>query len=236
MRPIKLIFALLLACGPAGATYVSSGHQDFVGGTSTTTCNPNAGGVTAGNYEVMFVQANGSTSGTVSSTRVPSWTLKESAPSTIYIFIGIATSSGAESITFTWSSSSGLTGSACGEYTTQFNASHQGGASDTIAASSGDVVAVSTSGGGGIAAVSPLVHREYISIGATHYAELADQPVGSPGNYTSTFTNALNVFSVAFAAPASKRSHSAIIKYHLPNPRRSPLLLARIAWRKELDA
>jgi hypothetical protein len=231
MQRVKNIFAfllLVLCCAPARATYGNSGKQDFATAASTI-CVPNSGGVTAGDTEVMAVQSNSVTAVTVASTRVTTWMLDQSDCCNHYLWHGVVTSSGAESITATLASGTAVIGSACAEYTAPFNETSSSG---TINASAGsDVVAFASACCAAISTNAPFTQRQTINLGATPFAALADDNAGA-GSYSPTFVNAGTSIIIAYLTP-KRGAHSGLIRHRYRYPNRGPLLFARIAWRKE---
>jgi hypothetical protein len=65
------------------------------------------------------------------------------------------------------------------------------------------------------------------------------QVSGAAGTYAGTFTQNTGtgymVVAMAFgpSSPTNRQSHSHIIRYHLPDSHRAPILFARAAWRRE---
>lgn len=187
-----LALSLFLFAPKANASYVSSGKSDFAFSGSTT-CIPNSGGVTAGNSIVIGVQSNNNATLSISDSRVSTWTVDQSAVSsvTFYVWHGVVTSSGSDTITITKSSGTDLIGAACGEYTSLFSATGAGSGSATTGGIVGkDVVAFASSGGGGIVVTSPFTFRQNIDLTGTHYCAFADLNASSTTTYTATFTNA----------------------------------------------
>lgn len=235
MRSIKLLAIILFFASAARGTYVDSGKSDFAFATSTT-CVPNGSGVTIGNSIVIAVQSNDIAALSITaSSKVTTWVLDQFVISSVsfYMWHGVVTSAGVESVTVTKASGTDLIGSACGEWTSSFNSSGMGtGSASTTGILGHDVVAFASSGGGGIAVTSPFTLRQNIDVVGTHYALLADASAGSSGTYTATFTNA-NLTFIDGQVVSTATRHAKIIRYHLPNPHRSPLLFARAAWRRE---
>ena len=229
--PIKIISLLLLLTAPATwATTVSTGKSDYAT-TTHTSCVPNVGGVTIGNYEVMGVQAASTHTASIASTRVPVWTLAQLADPggaiQYYYWYGPATSSGAETITVTLADgATGNIGSACGEYTTHFNVTAAGAYFDQypltaiIAVGAGsDLVAWTTSNTGGPTISAPYITEQSIKDGGTTYTILADYVAPSAGSYTvPSGVLSSPVFVVGFCCSGS-RHKSQIIRYHPPRNR-----------------
>ena len=132
MQPIRKSLSILVAvlavfCFPVLATYVSSGKSvgtigDFSMATPST-CVPNVGGVTAGDTEEVMYYSTATTvdANTITSVRVPSWTLvthqsESGGPNTIYWYRGTATSSGAELVSVA-NTGSFYHATVCAEYT-----------------------------------------------------------------------------------------------------------------------
>ena len=198
MRTLLLCFSFLIFILPAQATYVSSGKQNFATAGSTS-CVPNAGGVTAGNREVIFVQANTSTSVTIASTRVVTWTLDQSISNIggtvlIYMWSGVPISNGAETITVSFTSGTALIGSACGEWTSNTVDTGNSSLAATVAMTSGqaveDIVAGGTSGVGGTTLSAPFTQRQVINFSGTDYVAFGDLATSSTGTYTASFGGA----------------------------------------------
>lgn len=195
VRLFLLLPFILLASAQAQATYVASGKQNFAIAGSTA-CVPNGGGVTAGNREVIFVQANTSTSVTIASTRVVTWTLDQSIPNVgstvlIYMWSGVPVSNGAETITVSFTSGTALIGSACGEYTSNTVDTGNSSLLATVAMTSTqaveDIVAGGTSGVGGTTLSAPFTQRQVISYLGTDYVAFGDRTTSSTGTYTASF-------------------------------------------------
>jgi hypothetical protein len=201
-----LLLSLILLCVPSSslAAYVNSA----VGSTGTatsTTCSPNGGGVTAGDIEVMVAWQNvGSWSG-ISSTRVTTWT-QDYNNSNLSYWHGVATSSGAETITVTLPSDS--VGSVCGEWSTTTlnvtNANATTVVSVTTTKAVTDLVLGASSNGSTVTLSAPFTQRQNLTIGASTHLVLGDSQQTSTGTYTSTITatNPHQCLS-AFYTPAS---------------------------------
>lgn len=231
MRSIKLLAIILFFASAARGTYVNSGKSDFAFASSTT-CAPNGSGVTIGNSIVIAVQSNDIAALSITaSSKVTTWVLDQFVISSVsfYMWHGVVTSAGVESVTVTKASGTDLIGSACGEWSSLFNATAMGtGSANTTGISGSDVVAFASSGGGGIAVTSPFTLRQNIDVGGTHFALLADVSVSPSGTYTAAFTNANLTF--IDGQILSSATHRARIIRHPNNPRSSPILFARTAW------
>jgi hypothetical protein len=193
MRSYAILFLCLFAIAPARATYVNSGKSDFATAASTA-CGPNGSGATVGNMEVMAIQANSATSVTISSLKVTTWTLDDSATSGggghIKIWHGAVTSSGVDTITVSFTSGTALIGSACAEYTSTAFDTHGSGSlqvSVTTNFATEDVVGFATSGCG-ISTGSPWTQRQGVISGVTTFAALADVHETSTGTYSTNFS------------------------------------------------
>src|SRR5690349_1995936 len=116
MRRILLALFLFCAVPSAHAAYVQSSKTNFATAASTA-CT--TGSVTSGNVELMFVQANSNTSVTISSTQVTTWVQQEAfftGSTNLYLWTGIVTSSGSDTVTVSYTSGTGVIGSTCLEY------------------------------------------------------------------------------------------------------------------------
>lgn len=248
MKRVALIPVLfLLWCAPARSTYVNSGKSDFANAASTA-CVPNGGGVTAGNYEVIGIQANGSSGAItvgITSPRVTTWVVDQNDDGTgdrRMLAHGLVTSSGAETITATRISGTGLTGSACGEYTSNFNVTTASPSSGSIQASTGsDVVTFISNPITDVSIGAPFTQRQFIQFGGTHFAVFGDLNAGSTAVYTATPAPPSAVYLVALCLGCGGvKHHAQVIRYKKSYPApfpRDPLIFARaIATRKQLAA
>lgn len=245
----KILPLILLACigvYPARATYVNSGKSDFAGAANTQ-CVPNSGGVTSGNTIYVGVQANSATSVTISSARVPTWVLDRHAGSTINQFLwhGVATSSGADTVTVAFSSGTALIGSACGEYTVAPNLSSlnaPGSSFGTIPASTGsNVIAFGCSSFALTGLNAPFTQRQVIQNTGVTFCAFGDQNAASTATYTATFTDGgsgTQVFMDSLCTGCAGTRHFAqVIKYRNKNPyapyRPDPVIFIRLPFRRE---
>lgn len=237
-KHLRRILAVTLLCAFAVfAAYVQSGKSDFASAGSTV-CSP--GSVTAGHGIVMAVQANSTTSVTIGSTRVSSWTLvgpESQAAGTVmtYLWYGFANTSGAETITVSFTSGSALIGSGCAEVTsTAFDASgHTSGSGSlilgiTTTQAPDDVVIFATSGAG--SAGSGVTDRQAILSGGTTFAALGTGTFVSTGlnNTSTTASGTSTALGVAFYTLSTIKRHKPnVIKYH--GISRDPVLYAKAA-------
>lgn len=201
---IALSAAFFVLCPVVRASYVSSGNNQFTFQNSTS-CVPNAIAVTAGHSEVMGVQVDVTSPSptlSISSTRVSSWTLDGEiivgtggGGQTIYMWRGVAASSGAETITVTGATGSPVLGSVCGEYTqTVLNATTESTNNNafnswsiTTTANSADIVGIAsaTSSGNPCNVTAPWNTRNSSSFLGGIFLILFDQSITSTGTYTA---------------------------------------------------
>jgi len=208
-RPL-LLLALCLAPAVAHATFVQSSHTNYATAASTACAT---GTVTSGNVEVMAVQANSTTAVTISSTHVTTWIRDQATISgaSVYIWHGAITSSGAETVTVSFTSGSATIGSACLEYSgtiyrdsTAVNASSS--LSLTTVAAATTIIEVGISGGS-IDTAAPFTHREQVSLTGTPFLAAGDVNESSQGTYSAAFsaspTTIVMLALTASAPPAS---------------------------------
>jgi hypothetical protein len=206
---LRYLILLLLVAVPAKATTVATGKSNYAVATHTD-CVPNGGGVTSGNYEVIGVQVSSSNAASIASTRVPTWTQAYAIVDSIsyYYWYGPATSSGAETITVTLASGTGLIGSGCGEWTSHFNVKSAGSyfamfplvAKITVATNS-DIVVWASSNLGNPLISAPFTTEQSIMNGGTTFTVLSDYVAPSAGTYTIATNGAASpVFVVAFCS------------------------------------
>ncbi len=189
MKKLILFAVLFFFVQAAQAAYVQSGKQNMASAASTA-CSPNSGtgSVTSGDMEVMYVWKNTATTTGISSTHVPSWTTDHDTAS-FSSYHGLATSSGAETITVNISGTH-LLGSVCGEYSTSSVDQNTtgGGASTSITTlvAVTDVVTGSSCNGQPTTIASPFTTRQQAQNSGSTWLVLADVHETSTGTYTAT--------------------------------------------------
>lgn len=207
MKKYLFFLGLFLALTQkANATFVQGGTSNFATAASTACAT---GTVTSGNVEIMAVQSNSTTRVTISSTRVTAWKQAQANvnASSIYLWYGAITSSGAETVTVSLTTGTAVIGSACLEYSGTINrdasTSIFGSAlSLTTVAASTTVIEVGT--GSPINATSPFTSRAQVTQAGTSFFTVGDVNESSQGTYSAAFTGGtpigIQMLSISAAA------------------------------------
>jgi hypothetical protein len=193
---MKKLFLFLVFC----MVLVPSARASFMQAVAGTgTGNPGtctfSGSVTSGDIEVAGMSAV--TVSSIASTRVSSWILGASTNHSLFYY-GVATSSGAETVTITMPGSAGIN-LVCGEWNTsildQLNLQNPGNtAVITTTHAISDLVCLGAGGaGGGVSMNSPFTTR--VTNGGTNIV-LGDQQVTSTGTYSCIIGSAFPLHRV----------------------------------------
>lgn len=211
MKKYLLFLGLFLALTQtAHATFVQRGVSNFATAASTACVT---GTVTSGNVEVMAVDVVATTRMTISSTRVTTWKLAQAIvdASSIYIWYGVVTSSGAETVTASLTTGSAIIGSACLEYSGTVNldatngGAHATSLSLTTFNAATTVLEVGRSSSGSTDASSPFTSRAQITLTGTAFIAVGEVVESSQGTYSSAFTGGTiaGVEMISLSASAS---------------------------------